>query len=224
MKLEKTKYEGIYFLQNNRRGLIVTKNLTPGKSFFNEKVIEINNEEYRNLDPTRSKLAAAIVKKISLVPIKQQDKILYLGASHGYTPSFLSDVIGEKGILFCLDFAPRVVRDLLFVCEERKNMIPLLADANKPETYKDRITEVDLIYQDLAQKNQVEILIKNLQFLKKKGYAIIAIKARSIDVTKSPRIIYKETENKLNQYLKIIDKKELDPLQKDHCIFICQKR
>ena len=126
--------------------------------------------------------------------------------------------------MFCLDFAPRVVRDLLFICEDRENMLPILADANKPDTYKNRISEVDVIYQDIAQKNQVEILFKNLQFLKPRGYALIAIKSRSIDVTKQPQRIYREVEEQLKEKLKIIDKKELDPFQKDHAMFICKKK
>src|SRR3989344_4109815 len=119
MQIEKTKYSGIYTTSGKKR-LLVTKNLTPDKSFFKEKLFKFNNEEYREFNPKRSKLAAGVVKKISLVPIKENQIILYLGASHGYTPSFVSDIIGEKGIVFCIDFAPRVVRDLVFVCEERK--------------------------------------------------------------------------------------------------------
>ncbi|MBI2148494.1 fibrillarin-like rRNA/tRNA 2'-O-methyltransferase [Candidatus Woesearchaeota archaeon] len=223
MQISKTNYQGIFIVQNKRK-LLVTKNLTGGKKFFDEKLIQENNNEYREINPFRSKLAAATIKKISTTAIKEGDKILYLGASHGYTPSYISDIIGNKGIIFCIDFAPRVVRDLLFICEERENMMPILADANKPEIYKNRITQVDIIYQDIAQKNQVEILLKNLEFLKPKGYALIAIKARSIDVTKSPQKIYREVEEQLKQKLKVIDKKELDPLQKDHCFFVCQKK
>ena len=223
MNITKTQYQGIFQVQNNKKYL-ATKNITQKKTFFNEKTFLENNVEYREFSPFRSKLAAAIVKKISLIPIKEGSKILYLGAAHGYTASYISDIVKENGIIFCLDFAPRVVRDLLFVCEERKNMIPILANANKPESYKNRITEVDIIYQDIAQKNQVDILLKNLQFLKPKGYVLIAIKSRSIDVTKSPQKIYKDVEEKLKEKLKIIDKKELDPFEKDHCLFICQKK
>ena len=220
MEVQKSKYEGIYSINLKNRRLIATQSITPGKTFFNEKTYKENNYEYREFNPSHSKLASAVIKKISLMPIKKGDAILYLGASHGYTPSFISDIVGKGGMIFCLDFAPRVVRDLLFVCEERENMIPLLADANKPN----RISQVNLIYQDVAQKNQVEILIKNLEFLKPKGYALIAIKARSIDVTKSPQKIYREVEEKLKEKLKIIDQKELDPFQKDHCFFVCQKK
>lgn len=224
MEITNSKYMGFYFINLKNRKFLATKNLTPEKRFFNEKLNTYNNVNYREINPFHSKLAAAITKRILIIPIKEDDNVLYLGASHGYTPSYISDIIGKNGKIFCIDFAPRVVRDLLFVCEERKNMIPILADANKPETYKNRITQVDIIYQDVAQKNQIEILLKNLQFLKPKGYALIAIKTRSIDVTKSPQKIYKDVEEKLKEKLRIIDKKELDPFQKDHGFFVCQKR
>ena len=224
MEVYDSKYYGFYFLNFKNKRMLATKNLVPGLKNFNERIYAIDNVEYREINPSHSKLAAAIIKKISFIPIKNGDKILYLGASHGYTPSYLSDVIGIEGILFCIDFAPRVVRDLLFVCEERKNMIPILASANHPEEYKKRIIQVDVIYQDIAQKNQVEILFKNLEFLKPKGHVLIAIKARSIDVTRSPLRIYHEVESELKERLRIIDKKELDPFQKDHCLFICQKK
>lgn len=219
MKFEKTSYPGIYSGFIGKKKVLLTKNLTKGKTFFDEE----ENEGYRVFNPRHSKLAAAIVKRIKITGIKEGDNILYLGASHGYTPSFVSDIVGTKGFVFCLDFAPRVVRDLVLVCEKRENMTPILADANKPDTYKHRITSVDVIYQDIAQRMQVEILIKNLQFLKPKGYAIIAIKSRSIDVTKKPYIVFEEVENKLKKVLKIIDKKDLSPLEKDHMLFVCQK-
>src|SRR3989344_9015611 len=158
MDIQESKYQGIYFVQLKNKRALATKNLTPGKKFFNERTYEENKIEYRELNPSHSKLGAAIIKKISLMPINKGDKVLYLGASHGYTPTYVSDIVGETGLVFCLDFAPRVVRDLLFVCEERQNMIPILGDANKPDTYKNRISQVNLIYQDVAQKNQVEIL------------------------------------------------------------------
>ena len=76
----------------------------------------------------------------------------------------------------------------------------------------------------IAQKNQVEILFKNLRFLKERGYVILTVKSRSIDVTKQPSKIFREVEEKLKQKLRIIDQKELDPFEKDHALFICQKK
>lgn len=223
MKIENSKYEEIYFINLDNKRLLATKNSTPSKTFFKERLFKETDSEYREFDPRRSKLAAAVIKKISFIPINKNSKILYLGASHGYTPSFVSD-IAFNGIIFCLDFAPRVVRDLYFVCEERKNMIPILADANKPESYQNRITNVDILYQDIAQRNQVDILFKNLRFLNPKGYVLFAVKARSIDVTQNPTKIFKIVEERLKEKLKIIDKKDLSPFEKDHMIFVCQKK
>lgn len=217
IKIQPTKYSGIYqgYLGNKR--FLFTKSLD-GKTFFNERI----NQGYRQFDFTRSKLAAAIMKNISEIPIRENSSILYLGASHGFTPSFVSDIIGRNGSLFCVEFAPRVIRDLIEICEQRENMAPILADANHPELYKDKIKKVDIIYQDIAQKNQVEILFKNLQFLKPKGYVLLAIKSRSIDVTKKPSLIYEEVKNKLKTKLNIIDFRTLDPFEKDHIFFVCQ--
>lgn len=217
MEIKPTKYYGIYELWKGKKKILLTKCLD-NQTFFNEKIID----GYREIYPKRSKLAAAIVKKISKLPFKKGDKILYLGASHGYTASFISDIIGESGTIFCIDFAPRVVRDLLILCEKRKNMIPIMADANKPFLYKDRILKCDILYQDIAQKNQLEIFFKNFIYLKPKSYAVLVIKTRSIDTTKKPEIIAKEIILELTKMVKIIDYKDLSPLEKDHYFFLCQ--
>ena len=218
MNIEKTKFIGIFEGWQDKKRVFFTKSID-GKNFFNEFCID----DYIEFNPKRSKLSAAIIKKISLVPIKENMKILYLGAAHGYTASHISNMI-KNGMMFCLDFAPRVVRDLYFICEERKNMAPILGDANDPDAYKSRVEQVDLIYQDIAQKNQVEILFKNLQFLKNNGHVLLAVKSRSIDVTKRPAEIFNAVEKQLSQKLKVIDKKELDPFEKDHCFIFAKKR
>ena len=217
MDIKETNYYGFYELWIGKRRLLLTKSLD-NNTFFSEKLID----GYREIEPRRSKLAAAIIKKISKLPFNKGDKILYLGASHGYTASFLSDVAGEKGLIFCIDFAPRVVRDLLLLCEKRTNMIPILADANKPLTYADRIEKCDILYQDIAQKNQLEIFIKNFIHLKQKAFAILVVKTRSIDVTKSPKRIAEEIHSKLSEKVRIIDYKDLNPLEKDHYFFLCK--
>ena len=89
----------------------------------------------------------------------------------------------------------------------------------------ERVSATDVIYQDVAQKNQVEIFLKNVNiFLKNGGYGMLALKARSIDVTKNPKQIFREVKEKLEKFLTIIDYRELDPFQKDHCMFICKKK
>ena len=150
---------------------------------------------------------------------------MYLGASTGTTVSHVSDIVGKDGFIFALDFAPRVVRDLVFVAEQRKNIAPILADANQPQKYIDKISQVDIVYQDIAQRNQLGIFLKNVNlFLKNGSYALLAVKARSIDVTKRPKAIFAEIKQKLEKEVTIIDYRTLEPFELDHCMFICKKR
>ena len=206
------------------RKRIYTKSLLPGVKHFDDILIKEGNSEYREFDPRRSKLAATITKGCTNTGIRENDRILYLGASHGYTPSFVSDIIGEGGVIFGVDSAPRVIRDLVFMAKKRKNIIPILANANHPEELISRVTAVDVVYQDVAQRNQAEIFIKNCNlFLKPGGWGLLAVKARSIDVTKKPKKIFESVRKELEKEFTVIDFRLLDPLQKDHCMIIVKK-
>ncbi len=211
--------------QEARGKRIFTKNILPGRTHFMERTMRDGGKEYREFDPTRSKLAAMIMKGSTNVGIRKNDKILYLGASHGYTCSFVSDMVGEKGIIFGIDPAPRVIRDLIFLAEKRQNIVPMLENANRPQDYHDKVCEVDVVFQDVAQKNQEEIFIKNCKaFLKNGGYGLLSIKARSIDIKRKPKDIFIEIRNKLDRVFKVIDYKLLDPFEADHAMIIIKNQ
>ncbi|KYK27249.1 hypothetical protein AYK26_04245 [Euryarchaeota archaeon SM23-78] len=215
------------FEDNKQKRFLYTQNLVPSKALFEEELIIDKGVEFRAWDVYRSKLGAAIKKGISQIGIKQGDKVLYLGAAHGFTPSYVSDIVGKEGFVFCIDNAPRVVRDLVFVCEERTNMAPILADANHPDSYKDLITkEVDVVYQDIAQRNQVDIFLKNCDaYLKKGGFGLLALKARSVDVSKKPGDIFKEVRKQLEKSsMVVVDQRKLEPYEKDHAMFVCKRK
>ena len=114
------------------------------------------------------------------------------------------------------------MREFLDACAERENLIPILGDANKPQEYANIVEKVDVIYEDVAQPNQAEILIKNAKwFLKKGGYGMIAIKARSIDVAKNPKEVFKEQKEILEAGgFKIVDEVDIEPFEKDHIMFV----
>jgi len=114
---------------------------------------------------------------------------------------------------------------LYFVAKYRNNIAPILADANNPNGYAQNVCLADIIFQDIAQRNQAEIFLKNAKLLlKENGYALIAVKARSVDVTKKPAIIFREIRAKLEKELTIVDFKTLEPYQIDHCMFICKNK
>ncbi len=221
--IRQTKLQGVFESKGKRRQFY-TKNLAPRKKVYTEKLVREKGIEYREWDPKRSKLCAALHKGLSQISIKEGHIVLYLGASTGTTCSHVSDIVGKGGFVFALDFAPRVVRQLVFVCEQRSNMTPLLADANHPEQYIGNVTMVDTVYQDIAQRNQTEIFLKNCDvFLKDGGFGLLAVKARSIDVTKKPKEIFNKVRKELEQKITIVDYRILDPFEKDHCLFVVKK-
>ncbi len=211
------RLKGVY--TDGRR--FYTKSLSPGKKVYNEVLLRQGGDEFRSWDPTRSKLAAALKKGVSQIGIKPGDLVLYLGASSGTTPSHVSDIVGEEGLVYALDIAPRTTRELVFLARDRKNLVPILADAGQPMTYMEMLTEVDAVYQDIAQRNQVEIFLKNCRtYLRPQGFGLLCVKARSVDVTKRPKDIFRAVRAELEKSVTIVDYRELDPFEKDHCIFI----
>ena len=223
--IKQSKIFEVFESEGNGKKRLWTKNLAPGKNVYGENLLKQDEVEYREWDASKSKLAALILKGTSNIFLRKGDVVLYLGSASGTTVSHVSDIVGNDGFIFAVDFAPRVMRDLIFLCYERKNIAPLLCDANKIDALIERVSAVDVIYQDVAQKNQIELFLKNVNaFLKDEGYALLAVKARSIDVTRNPKHIFKEVKDVLEKTLTIIDYRSLEPFQKDHCMFICKKK
>lgn len=223
---EHEEFDEVYWVEfeEGKRNL-ATKNLSPGNQVYGEKLVEFRGDEYRIWNPYRSKLGAGILRDIEQLPIEKEDKVLYLGAASGTTASHISDIVGEKGMLYCVEISSRPLRDLLVICEQRPNMAPILADAQKMEKYRATVEEVDLIYQDVAHPDQTNIALENMKtFLREDGYAIIALKARSIEVTKEPREIFRNEMEKLEEKTEIIESKLLDPYEDDHAMVLLKNK
>ena len=218
------KFKEIYLatLEDGSQRL-ATKNFAQGKSIYGERLIKFKGAEYRLWDPFRSKIAAAVSRGLETVPIQPNDKVLYLGAATGTTASHVSDVVGEKGLVYCIEFASRSIRELINnVCMFRPNMSPILADARFPERYLALVEKMDAIYCDIAQPEQAKILADNADlFLKPNGWIMLAVKARSINVTKEPSEIYKQEVNTLkNRGFEIHEIVHLEPFDKDHAMIV----
>jgi len=212
----------VIYPDNTRK--LATKNFRPGLKVYDEDLVTIKKLEYRLWDPTRSKFAAALVKGMKFVPIIPGSKVLYLGAASGTTPSHVSDIIGSKGMQYCVEFSPRSTRDLVFLCEKRSNMIPILDDARYPKNYQYVVDKVDVVYCDVAQPDQAKIIADNAKvFLKRGGYIMLAIKARSISSVKKPTVVYKQQMEILeDEDFKILEAIDLHPLEKDHAMILAK--
>ena len=196
--------------------------LNPVKGFrvYNEKIMKKNGIEYRSWNPYRSKLAAALLNNLSF-EIKPSNTVLYLGAATGTTVSHISD-IAKKGAVYAVENAPVAMKKLLTLCNERNNIIPISEDAFHPERYSMIVPSVDLVYQDISQRNQPDIFIKNInRYLKKDGFGLIMVKARSIDVSLKPKKVYENVCEELEKNnLKVVDVIDLSPFEKDHAAIL----
>lgn len=213
----------LFFGVYKKERFIYTLNLTPEKAVYGERLVKEDGKEYRSFDPYRSKLGAAIKKGLKTWPFKKNSKILYLGASTGTTVSHLSDIC-ITGEIYSVEISPHVIDKLVSLSEKRENIIPIMADARKPSEYEE-VGKVDIIYEDVAQPDQADILIKNSRkFLKTKGIAMIAIKSQSIDVLKNPEEVYKEVIRKLEEEFEILEKVDIDSYDKDHLFLVLRRK
>ncbi len=219
------KFKGIYISGPSGKLKLYSKNLNPGTKIYGEKLVSFKGVEYREWDPYRSKLAALILENPITNFFREGLKCLYLGASSGTTISHLSDIV-DKGIIYGVEFAERSIRQLIQNISNRTNIIPILGDARFPEKYARSVfTDVDLIYQDVAQPNQAEIAIANCNYyLNQKGIIIIAIKSQSIDSIIKSEIVYKEEKRQLEEAgFSIIESINIHKYAANHIILIVKK-
>ncbi|MCC6045515.1 MAG: fibrillarin-like rRNA/tRNA 2'-O-methyltransferase [Ignisphaera sp.] len=224
---EHHKYRNVYIVElEDGSTRLATKNLVPGKRVYGEHLFKWKDEEFREWNAYRSKLAAALIKGLKELPVSEGQKILYLGAGSGTTVSHVSDLIGRRGTIYAVEFAPRVMRELIVVADDRPNIIPILEDARFPTRYRIMLEEVEGLYADIAQPEQASIVADNADmFLKNGGWLLLAIKARSIDVTAEPSEVYKrEIDTLIRRGFEIVDVVHLEPFDKDHAMVYARFR
>ncbi|MCH8833351.1 MAG: fibrillarin-like rRNA/tRNA 2'-O-methyltransferase [Thaumarchaeota archaeon] len=216
--------KNIFWVKTEGEKKLATENLVPGNQVYKEKLVLKKGIEYRVWDPFRSKLAASIMKDLEEFPFQEKSSVLYLGVSTGTTISHISDIVGPKGIIFGVEHSSRVARDFLDrVASHRKNIIPIIQDARRPQDYISVYNKMDIVYSDIAQPDQTEIAISNCKlYLKNNGYLFLVIKTRSIDVTQPPKKIIDGELKKLRTNFEILQQIDLYPYDKDHAMIIAK--
>ena len=219
------RHPGI-FVGKGKQDALLTKNLDVGHDVYGEKRVSVDKGtekiEYRTWNPFRSKLGAAILRGIDNVYIKPGSKLLYLGAASGTTVSHCSDIVGENGYVYAVEFSPRCGRDLVSVAQRRRNIIPIIEDARKPQKYRMIIGMVDCVFSDVAQPDQARIVSLNSKyFLKTGGHLIMSIKANCVDSTMdAEHVIAAEVETLKNEGFFMEEQVGLEPYERDHAVVI----
>ncbi|RLF40596.1 MAG: fibrillarin-like rRNA/tRNA 2'-O-methyltransferase [Thermoplasmata archaeon] len=215
--MQATEIEGVF----KRNGRLYTINLCKGMRVYGESLKTVDGVEYRSWNPYRSKLAAAILKGIKIDTLNKNSKVLYLGAATGTTVSHLSDIVSE---IYAVEYSAFAMKKLLELAKKRSNIIPILADANHPHRYLSIVPKVDFLYQDISQRNQVDIFIENVDmYLKSDGRGLLMVKTRSIDVALPPEKIVVEIEEEIRKHgFNVLQKKYLKPYEKDHAALLVE--
>ncbi len=211
--MELVRSPGVY----RAGGFLYTPNLLPGTRVYGEELRTEGEIEYRRFDPDRSKLAAWVQNGGRTWPFQRVQRVLYLGASHGTTVSHVSDIL-PRAHIYAVEKSPRAFAGLLNLAQARDNVFPILADAQLPERYRARAGDVDLIYQDLAQRNQTSILVENARAcLKPHGFALLQLKTRSVTQTRSPRAVLQGATDELERDgFRVQEVVDLAPFSRDH--------
>jgi len=216
--MKSTKIPGVF--KEGKQFYTINPEYCKGKKVYNEKIKRIKGVEYRSWNPYRSKFSSALINGIE-IEIKDNYNILYLGAATGTTVSHFSDIL-TNGTIYAVENSPVSMKKLLELTKIRKNIVPIFNDAFHPDRYITIVPKVDLIYQDISQRNQAEIFNVNIEkYLKPEQKAIIMVKARSIDVSLPPKkAIQKVITHLEEKHVKIIDNINLAPYEKDHAAII----
>jgi fibrillarin-like pre-rRNA processing protein len=125
-----------------------------------------------------------------------------------------------------VEFAPDPFRGLVEVARGRPNVVPILADAREPASYRAHLGgSVDVVYQDVAQRDQWDILRRNADaHLAQAGHAVLMLKARSVDVASAPGAVYGRVRAAVEASpYEVLDFLELDPYEREHAAFVLRR-
>ncbi|MDD1672776.1 MAG: fibrillarin-like rRNA/tRNA 2'-O-methyltransferase [Methanomicrobiales archaeon] len=189
--------------------------VSPGKGgVYGERMLG----EFRIWDPRRSK-CAALARHDPTIDFLPDQRVLYLGAAHGTTVSHIADYVE---VVYAVEIAAHPMRNLLRVCQERPNIIPIMADARNPSSYAPLVEAVDILYQDVATPSQVDIALDHRVFLKDEGILILMLKTPCMDSRRSPEDLCSEAISLLQPTYRILNTVWLEPYHRDHAAIVAQ--
>ena len=212
-----------------------TRNAVRGVSVRGERRKTDARIEWRAWDPSRSKVAAALLRTANdpsqLLP-ETGSTCLYLGASFGSTVSYIHDQVcgagnHHGGQVVAVEIAPRAMRDLSELASIRPGLVPVLGDARQPQTVAPYIRgKADWMHQDLSIADQAETFVRMAgAFLRPGGTGLLSLKAaseRSSDGDDDSRFA-KAARILRESNLDVIERINLKGLEEQHLVFHVRK-
>lgn len=150
--------------------------------------------------------------------VAPDENVLYLGAAQGVTARWMSDLV-QQGTIVAIEKSAVAGLGLLATAKDVDNIVPYVGDAREPSAYAPLVPGLGIVYQDVAQRDQVDIFLDNVQrFHPRRGF--LAVKARSIAVERDPEEVFEEAVEQISKVGDILDVVPLDPFHKDHAMIV----
>ncbi|MES1903257.1 MAG: Small subunit processome complex component, partial [Paramarteilia canceri] len=131
-----------------------------------------------------------------------------------------------NGRVYAVEFSRRCARELLYLAQRRANILPIVADARIPSSYRMIVAPplVDVIISDVAQPDQARIVATNAKmFLKTGGVVLISIKAACVDSTAEPEAVFASEVQVLREMgFKPLEQISLEPYERAHAMVIAR--
>jgi fibrillarin-like pre-rRNA processing protein len=172
----------------------------------------------RTFEPGRSKLSAGLVRGWAGPLPSVGERWLYLGAASGTTASHIADLVGPEGRIYAVERSPRPFARLLALAARWPNLLPILGDARDPARYADLVPDVDGLYADVAQPDQIALARSNAElFLRGAGASILlALKTASLGRDLTPAAHLARSERELASLVRLSESVRLDPFHRGH--------
>ena len=170
----------IFQIQIGNEEQLATKNMVKGTKTRKEKIVIVNNEEFLEWNPYKSKLAAAIRNGLQILPIIKNSKVVCINLLEESTILHISNIVGSNGSVFVIDVNKNKKSFLNKLVDTRKNIIPIY-DTVDELSFSSSITgKVDALYVDLPESEQIEQIVRNYgSLLKNEGFLMLVAKKDS---------------------------------------------
>ena len=167
----------IFQIQIGNEEQLATKNIVEGTKTHKEKIVIVNDEEFLEWNPYKSKLAAAIRNGLQILPIIKNSKVVCINPLEESTILHISNIVGSKGSVFVIDVDKNKKSFLNKLVNTHKNIIPIY-DTVDELSFSSSITgKVDALYVDIPESEQIETIVEKYgSLLKNEGFLMLIAK------------------------------------------------
>jgi len=171
------KEERIFQIQIGNEEQLTTKNLVEGTKTNKEKIVIVNNEEFLQWNPYKSKIAASIRNGLQILPITNNSKVVCINTLEESTIVHISNIIGNNGAVFVLDVNKNQKNFLNKFTDTHKNIIPINNTIDEPSLFSSITGKIDVLYIDSPESEQIETIVEKYRLLlKNEGFLMLVIK------------------------------------------------